>query len=46
MQMVQHGYVGLRALARVYGDSILVVAVILAAIAGAITLADLLTAAL
>ncbi len=46
MQLVQHSVLGLRALARFYGDSVLVVAVIIAAISGAISLMTFLSAAL
>ena len=46
MQLVHQGYVGVRALARFYGDSVLVVALIIAAISGAISLATFLSATL
>lgn len=46
MQLVQHSVIGIRALARFYGDSVLVVALIIAAISGAISLATFLTATL
>ena len=46
MQLVHQGVVGVRALARFYGDSVLVVTLIIAAISGAISLANILSATL
>ena len=46
MQMVQNSVIGFRALARFYGDRVLVVAMIVAAISGAISLATFLSATL
>jgi hypothetical protein len=46
MQLVNQGFVGVRALFRFYGDSVLVVALIIAAISGAISLANILSASL
>ena len=46
MQLVHQGVVGVRALAQFYGDSVLVVSLIIAAISGAISLANILSATL
>lgn len=45
MQYVHEGVTGMRALLRVYGDSVLVSALIISALSVAITLAGFLTAA-